>query len=306
MFWRRDVRHLASAELQKRLVEARRQSAESEVWLDLLELALGESRDGAGWQDAAPPPPPQRPVKTPLLFRAHLTVDRRTARRYVHRLLERAELRLPRLDVAAFLEAAVCQDDGRIDALAAGGDPHPVRVVAQMAVLPLLQACAHATGLEAPPSWWEGYCPVCGAWPALAEFRGLERKRWLRCGRCGSGWEREWLRCPFCDEQSHEQLGYLAPEEGEATRKVEVCDSCKGYLKAHATVSALPPCAVLLEDLTTVPLDVAALDRGYRRPERPGYALEARVEDGGGWWRLWRRVEAVSTNLHQLSPGRGA
>src|SRR5204862_549354 len=132
----------------------------------------------------------------------------------------------------------------------------------------------------------------------------LERKRWLRCGRCGSGWEREWLRCPFCDEQSHEQLGYLAPEEGEATRKVEVCDSCKGYLKAHATVSALPPCAVLLEDLTTVPLDVAALDRGYRRPERPGYALEARVEDGGGWWRLWRRVEAVSTNLHQLPPGR--
>jgi len=89
----------------------------------------------------------------------------------------------------------------------------------------------------------------------------------------------EWLRCPFCDEKSHEQLGYLAPEEGEATRKVEVCDSCKGYLKAHATVSALPPWAVLLEDLTTVPLDVAALDRGYRRPERPGYALEARVTE---------------------------
>ncbi len=265
MFWRRDVRHLANAELQKRLALVRRQSAESEAWLDLLELALGESRDGAGWQDAAPTPPPERPVKTPLLFRAHLTVDRRTVRRYVHRLLERAEF--------------------RIDALAAGGDPHPVRVVAQMAVLPLLQACAHATGWEAPPSWWEGYCPVCGAWPALAEFRGLERKRWLRCGRCGSGWEREWLRCPFCDEQSHEQLGYLAPEEGEATRKVEVCDSCKGYLKAHATVSALPPWAVLLEDLTTVPLDVAALDRGYRRPERPGYALEARVtERRGSFW----------------------
>src|SRR5256885_869611 len=127
MFWRRDVRHLANAELQKRLVEARRQSAESEAWLDLLELALGESRDGAGWRDAAPPPPPQRPVKTPLLFRAHLTVNRRTARRYVHRLLERAELRLPRLDVAAFLEAAVCQDDARIDALAAGGGPPPPR-----------------------------------------------------------------------------------------------------------------------------------------------------------------------------------
>ena len=303
MLWRRDVRHLANAELQKRLALVRRQSAESEAWLDLLELALGESRDGAGWQDAAPTPPPERPAKTPLLFRAHLTVDRRTARRYVQRLLQRAAARadgawgLRRIDVAAVIEAAVCQDDARIDALAAGGDPHPLRVVAQMAALPLLQACARATGWEAPPSWWEGYCPVCGAWPALAEFRGLERKRWLRCGRCGSGWEREWLRCPFCDEQSHEQLGYLAPEEGEATRKVEVCDSCKGYLKAHATISALPPWAVLLEDLTTVPLDVAALERGYRRPERPGYALEARVDTRGRWWRL---VEAgASTDLRQ-------
>jgi len=40
-------------------------------------------------------------------------------------------------------------------------------------------------------------------------------------------------------------------------------------------------------------LDVVALERGYRRPERPGYALEARIEDGGGWWKWWRMVKAV-------------
>jgi hypothetical protein len=34
---------------------------------------------------------------------------------------------------------------------------------------------------------------------------------------------------------------------------------------------------VLLDDLTTVHLDVVALERGYQRPERPGYALEARL-----------------------------
>src|SRR2546429_5770873 len=123
MFWRRDVRHLANAELQKRLVEVRRQSAESEAWLDLLELALVESRDGAGWRDAAPTPPPERPVKTPLLFCAHLTVDRRTARRYVHRLLERAGVRLPRLDVAAFLEGAGRPEHAPIDDPAAGVQP---------------------------------------------------------------------------------------------------------------------------------------------------------------------------------------
>src|SRR5207247_10729346 len=104
-----------------------------EPWRDVVAVGLGESRDGAGWQDAAATPPPERPVKTPLLFRAHLTVDRRTAGRYVHRRLERAGLRLPRLDVAAFLEAAVCQDDARVDALAAGGVPQPARGVAQVA-----------------------------------------------------------------------------------------------------------------------------------------------------------------------------
>ena len=31
----------------------------------------------------------------------------------------------------------------------------------------------------------------------------------------------------------------------------------------------------------TVHLDVAALERGYNRPERPGYALEARLKAFG-------------------------
>jgi FdhE protein len=98
-----------------------------------------------------------------------------------------------------------------------------------------------------------------------------------------------WLRCAFCGETHHEQLGYLAPEEGETSRKVEVCDTCKGYLKAEPTVSALSWWGVLLDDAETVALDVAALDRGYHKPERPGWALEAKVVEvgggSGGWWR---------------------
>jgi len=140
-----------------------------------------------------------------------------------------------------------------------------------------------------PVTWWEGYCPLCGAWPVVAEYTGLERKRQLRCGRCGTGWTIPLLRCVFCDEIQHDNLAYLTPEGGEQTRKVEVCNTCQGYLKAVTTVRAAAPWAILLDDLMTVPLDVAALERGYRRPERPGYALAARVlEDGGGGWRMWR------------------
>ncbi|MBI4419346.1 MAG: formate dehydrogenase accessory protein FdhE, partial [Gemmatimonadetes bacterium] len=184
-----------------------------------------------------------------------------------------------RLDALLLLEAALSQDDARVDALAcsAGADPHVLRVIAQVAVIPLLHRCGRGLGALVRPAWREGYCPVCGGWPTLAEFQGLERKRRLRCGRCGVGWDTAWLRCPFCNETDHAKLGYLAPEGGEQTRKVEFCRSCQGYIKGLATVSSFPPWALLLEDVATLPLDVAALDRGYRRPERPGYGLEVRV-----------------------------
>ena len=295
------LRPIENAELEQRLAEARQRSPESAAWLGLVEAALRESAHGKAW--TAPRPAADRPARAPLLHRSQISIDDRAVRRWVRRVVqlaatlangggeggEAAALRrvnVQRLDALLLLEAAVSQDDARVDAIAAaagagaeegGAVPHALRVVAQMAALPLLQACGRALAGEVQPTWWEGYCPVCGAWPTLAEFRGLERKRSLRCGRCGTGWEVPWLRCPYCDETNHEQLGYLAPAEGGDTLKVEVCDTCKGYLKAQSTVRALEPWAVLLEDLKTLPLDVAAVERGYQRPGRPGYALEARL-----------------------------
>src|SRR2546421_5433594 len=55
------------------------------------------------------------------------------------------------------------------------------------------------------------------------------------------------------------------PEEGEQMRRVEVCGTCKGYLKAVTTVRPLAPWAILLDDLMTVHLDVAALRSEERR-----------------------------------------
>ncbi|HLQ59435.1 MAG TPA: formate dehydrogenase accessory protein FdhE [Gemmatimonadales bacterium] len=288
MLWSRTGR-LLDAEQAQRLADVRRNNPESETWLALVEAALAESQDTATWDAAVPAPVDRRPARAPLLHGAELGVHRRSASRFVRDLARLAGLdgAAHRLDALDLLQAAVRQDDARIDALAIG-DPATLRVVAQVAAVPLLRGCARTIGNEVPAggAWWEGYCPLCGAWPTLAEFRGLERKRWLRCGRCGIGWEVPWLRCPFCAETSHENLGYLAPEDGETTRKVEVCDTCKGYVKAEPTVSELPWWGVLLDDVATVALDVAALDRGYHRPERPGFALEVNVvaRRSRSWW----------------------
>jgi FdhE protein len=269
-----------NVEQQQRVAEARRASPESERWLELLDAALGETDHSAVWDAAVPEPAADRPVKAPLLARAEITVDGRAARGWARRLLARAAPASPRrVDGVALLEAALDQDDARLDAVAAaaGAEPNVVRVVAQMAALPLLQACGRQLAGALPATWWEGYCPLCGAWPVLAEYAGLERQRRLRCGRCGTAWAVPLLRCAFCDETHHESLGYLEPEGAEEMRKVELCYTCKGYLKGLATVRPLPAWALLLDDLSTVHLDVTALERGYQRPARPGYTLEARV-----------------------------
>jgi FdhE protein len=274
------IRRARNVDVQERVAAVRRDNPESEAWLGLLEAALGENENSAMWDAAVPRPAAERPVKAPVLAHARVTLDGRAARAWVRRLLQLSPSVNPRrIDGLALLEAALCHDDARIDALAAtgGAEPHTLRVLGQMAALPLLQACARGLASELPATWWEGYCPLCGAWPAVAEYTGLERKRRLRCGRCGTGWTIPLLRCVFCDETGHDNLGYLTPEAGEQTRKIEVCHTCKGYVKGFTTVRALAPWAILLDDLTTVPLDVAALERGYRRPERPGYALEARI-----------------------------
>jgi FdhE protein len=290
MLWPLAKRRLVAPrnpQLAQRVSEIRTQNPEAERWLELVEAAFAEAERDVAWGGAVLTIAPERPVDAPLLHQSAIAIRRRTLNRWFEQVRELAvnhgsRTAVRRLEPIMLLEAAVCQDDDEIDAVAQslGMERSLVRVIAQMAALPLLQTCGRALAgqLPAAATWWEGYCPLCGAWPTLAEFRGLERKRWLRCGRCATGWEVPWLRCPFCDETDHTNLGYLAPEEGETTRKVEVCDSCKGYVKAEPTVRNLAPWEIVLDDLATLPLEVAALDRGYHRPERPGFALEMRLE----------------------------
>ena len=271
-------RHVTDPRLAQRIEEVREQHPESDRWLGLVEAAFAEVAGDEPWAGTVLTIATERPVRAPLLHHAQIAVRRRSVDRWFRAVLELAAVDRG-IEPVALLEAALCQDDEHIDAVAhhGGVEPAALRVVAQMAALPLLQTCGRALTDQLPGPWWEGYCPVCGAWPALAEYRGLERKRWLRCGRCAAGWELAWLRCPFCAETDHTNLRYLAPEDGETTRKVEVCDSCKGYVKAEPTLKSLAPWEIVLDDLATVPLEIAALDRGYQRPERPGFALAARI-----------------------------
>jgi len=212
-------------------------------------------------------------------------------RRWVRRLLQQAAkvtnpstaplatIDTRRFDPLPLLEAAMCLDEPRLADLAKadGADPGALGALMQLATMPLLHACGRHLAPQVPLDWSSGYCPVCGAWPTLAEVRGLERTHRWRCGRCGADWGLALLRCPYCGEADHQRLGSLTAEDSEATCTVDTCLTCRGYVKTRAVLQPTPPYAVVLEDLATVDWDLVALARGYRRPTPPGYPLGVRL-----------------------------
>jgi FdhE protein len=205
----------------------------------------------------------------------------------------------PDFEPLALLSASLMQDAAAIETLAAQAviDETVLAVVAHTASLPLLLAC----GERAAPSveslsWQHGYCPLCAAWPTLAEIRGLARDFVLRCGRCASRWRLVQRRCVFCGCQDQQARDYFAAEQERETRRAVVCDGCHGYLKTIATLGPLSPADLLLHDLQSLELDIAALEHGYERPDGLGWALRVQVEPAptrngrgdGGWRRFWR------------------
>lgn len=114
--------------------------------------------------------------------------------------------------------------------------------------------------------WLHGYCPICGSWPALGEFRGLEQVRFLRCGLCAMAWEFPRLKCPYCGNDDHRQLGFLQQDGEEGKWRIATCDMCRGYVKILATMTPLAPARLLVLEVAILPLDLIAADRGYAIP----------------------------------------
>ena len=289
------------------------QHAEWRPLLWLVEAALAETERPV-WAESVPAPQHSAALGQPLLSGAIIRIAPGPVRRWVHRAMTIAgagasatpfvdALATGRLDPLALFEAAVAEDPDRLDDLArAAGDERGVlRVVGPIVAMPMLHACRQAWTPLVPTAWAEGYCPICGGWPAFAEARGLDGQRRLRCGRCGGDWRTERLRCPFCGERGHEHLGSLVSEgperqsvdvcerlgRREADEKrpdqpwplghrhaVDVCERCRHYVKALTALVPIRPEHVFLQDLATLVLDVIALERGYCRPAAKGRRVE--------------------------------
>jgi len=108
-------------------------------------------------------------------------------------------------------------------------------------------------------------CPVCGANPIVGVLRreGDGAKKSLICMLCAHEWTFRRIYCPSCGEEREPYMAfYSAPEIAHV--RVDVCDTCKTYLKSvdlTKTGLAVP----VVDELATIPLDLWAREHGYEK-----------------------------------------
>jgi formate dehydrogenase maturation protein FdhE len=131
-----------------------------------------------------------------------------------------------------------------------------------LAMRPFLVRCAESAQSRLDLSGWKwGYCPVCGGEPEFAAITPAA-DRLLVCGRCTSRWKFDPLTCPFCGNNDRTRITSFASRDG--MYRIAACDVCTRYLKAHDGRRALRPLMLPVDTVATLPLDAAAMQKGYR------------------------------------------
>ncbi|MGD8466991.1 MAG: formate dehydrogenase accessory protein FdhE [Desulfobacterales bacterium] len=136
--------------------------------------------------------------------------------------------------------------------------------MAYSSIKPSLVHCAEqlAAYLDSDDPWDKGFCPVCGSAPGFSLFED-EGNRVLFCGFCWHQWAAQRIYCPFCENKDGKTLHYLFSQK-EKNYRIDVCDSCKTYLKAidqrNTDRIIYPP----LEFVASLHLDIKAQEMGFK------------------------------------------
>lgn len=108
-------------------------------------------------------------------------------------------------------------------------------------------------------------CPRCASKPLVGVLRpeGDGAKKSLICMLCSYEWRFRRIGCPACGETSEPRMAvYSAPEIPQV--RVDVCDTCRTYLKSvDLTKTGLAE--PIVDELATIPLDLWAREHGYQK-----------------------------------------
>ncbi len=130
------------------------------------------------------------------------------------------------------------------------------------AMRPFLSRCADAIMARTVfQGWQHGNCPLCGGEPDFSVIT-TAAERLLICSRCTSRWRFDQLACPFCLNKDKSKITSFATRDGQY--RLNGCDVCQRYVKAFDARRASRQVMPAVDTIATLPLDAAAVQRGYR------------------------------------------
>jgi formate dehydrogenase maturation protein FdhE len=133
--------------------------------------------------------------------------------------------------------------------------------VLTLSMRPFLARCTEVVQQRPELSLWtHAHCALCGGQPDLSVITP-SADRHLICGRCELRWKWEPLTCPYCRNSDRTKITSFATPDGQY--RVYACDACHRYLKAYDGRRATRPVMPMVDAVATLPLDAAAIQRGY-------------------------------------------
>jgi formate dehydrogenase maturation protein FdhE len=211
----------------------------------------------------------------PVLRFEHLPIEWGDLR-FLLRATARAMRQHDALDDADFQRVEdLCRDAARLPAavrswyeapFTAAAPLHPdatgLELVLLQSLRPFLTRSADAVMARADFSdWQKGACPMCAGEPDLAVITP-SAERLLICSRCATRWRFPQLTCPFCLNADRGRITSFASRDGQY--RLYACDVCERYLKAFDARQAERPVMPAVDAVATLPLDAAAMQRGYK------------------------------------------
>jgi formate dehydrogenase maturation protein FdhE len=146
---------------------------------------------------------------------------------------------------------------GDVSADVAGLEPLLVQ-----AMRPFLSRCADAVMARTTFGGWQhGNCPLCGGEPDFALITP-SAERLLLCARCTTRWRFHQIACAFCRNDDRRRITSFATRDG--LYRLSGCDVCQRYLKSFDGRNAQRSVMPAVDAIATLPLDAAAVQRGYR------------------------------------------
>lgn len=119
--------------------------------------------------------------------------------------------------------------------------------------------------------WEGGNCPLCGEKPHFGMLRAEDGAKQMECWLCSTTWVHDRVKCPYCNNEERDELGYFTVEGNDICR-VQYCKSCCQYYKVFDARKFSVDGDVFLpiHNLATLAYDLLARQEGFT----PGSGLE--------------------------------